>query len=203
MPEKLDLKRSFKEYYAAPKKPVIFDPGPVTCLTIAGRGAPGGEDFTARVGALYAMAYTVKMSRRPSGARDYTIGSLEAQWWSESGRCFLELPRDQWCWKLLILTPDFVGQPELARAAAALQKRGRAPAAPDVKLEKLSEGRCVQMLHIGPYESEGGTIATMTAFAKSKGLSPHGLHHEIYLSDPRRVPPEKLKTILRLPVTSR
>ena len=200
MADKIDLKKVFKADYVAAKKPVLLTIGKATYLAITGRGAPGGPEFQARVGALYAMAYTVKMTRKFGGEQDYTIGSLEAQWWTDDGRCLPDAPREQWCWTLLIRTPDFVKRAELANAAETLRKKAKAPEASEVRLETLAEGRCVQMLHVGPYDREGDTMAVMTAFAESNGMTLHGLHHEIYISDPRRVPAEKLKTILRQPV---
>ena len=110
------------------------------------------------------------------------------------------MPKDQWRWRLLIRTPEFVAAKELAAAAAKLIAKGKPAEVNQVKLETIDEGRCVQMLHIGPYDREGDTVAGMGAFAGEHGLKFAGPHHEIYISDPRRVAPEKLKTILRLPV---
>jgi hypothetical protein len=100
----------------------------------------------------------------------------------------------------MIRTPPIVTQQELAEAVAKLLQKGKAPGADQVKLESIPEGRCVQMLHVGPYDQESRTIAAMKAFAEQQGLAFHGRHHEIYLSDPRRIAPEKLRTILRIPV---
>jgi hypothetical protein len=100
----------------------------------------------------------------------------------------------------MIRTPDFVGEKDLQEAIAACQKKGQVLEVAKVRLETLHEGLCVQVLHVGPYSEEGETIARMNEFAKQRGLSFHGLHHEIYLSDPRRVSPDRLKTILRMPV---
>jgi hypothetical protein len=100
----------------------------------------------------------------------------------------------------LIRTPEFVRAAEIKKAAAVLLEKGKPADVKEVKLEPLAEGRCVQMLHVGPYDKEPETVSAMQAFAESKGLALHGLHHEIYISDPRRVPPERLKTILRHPV---
>jgi hypothetical protein len=199
--EKIDLNKVWKADYAAPTQPVLLTLKKATYLAIAGQGAPGGAEFETRIGALYAMAYTIKMTRKFGDKQDYTISKLEAQWWADDpDRCFAELPKDQWRWKLLIRTPEFVKPAELEQARAVLRKRGKAPEVADVKLESITEGRCVQMLHVGPYDREGETAAVMQAFAESKALRFHGRHHDIYISDPRRVPPEKLKTILRQPV---
>jgi hypothetical protein len=131
---------------------------------------------------------------------DYAVGKLEAQWWTDGGLDFANLPRDQWRWNLLIRTPDFIRARDPRQAVAVLLKRGKGEDVKRVRLESLAEGQCVQMLHVGPYERECETIAAMQAFAGKKQLEFSGRHHEIYLSDPRRVPPERLKTILRHPV---
>ncbi len=125
---------------------------------------------------------------------------LEGQWWSEPEPNFAKLPQDQWLWKLLIRTPDFINEADLRQAVAVLLKRGKGEDVKRVRLESLTEGPCVQMLHVGPYDKEPETIAVMKAFAEGKHFEFSGKHHEIYLSDPRRVPPERLKTILRVPV---
>jgi hypothetical protein len=108
--------------------------------------------------------------------------------------------KEQWTWQMLIRTPKFVTPKEVAEAIAVLVKRGKGEDVQRVRLESLQEGLCVQVVHIGPYENEGATVAAMKSFAEGEGLQFHGVHHEIYLSDPRRVAPAKLKTIVRHPV---
>ncbi|MCU0918169.1 MAG: GyrI-like domain-containing protein [Planctomycetes bacterium] len=199
--EKIDLFKQHKDQYVAAKKPVLVTMDEATYLTITGRGAPGGPEFTDRIGALYGVAFTVKMTRKFAGRQDFAIGKLETQWWLDGdSHDFGRVPRERWNWRLMIRTPPGVAPRELEDAARKLLAKGKAPAAEQVKLESLTEGPCVQMLHVGPYAEEGRTIEAMRTFAESQGLTLHGRHHEIYLSDPRRVPPEKLKTILRLPV---
>jgi len=195
---KLDLGKLFRAEYAAPRKPVLFETAPSCYLAVDGQGAPGGAIFQARIGALYAIAYTVKMTRKFSGGQDYTISRLEGRYLNLG--CDPMPPKEQWRWQLLIRTPEFVAAEELARAVAVLRKRGKEGDAAMVRLETIAEGRCVQMLHVGPYEKEGDTVAAMAQFVAGQGLRCAGPHHEIYLSDPRRVAPGKLKTILRLPV---
>jgi len=200
--EKIDLSKLHKEEYAAPKKPVLLDIGPATYLAISGQGEPGGPLFTQHIGALYAVAFTIKMTRKFAGEQDYAVGKLEAQWWCDGPEDnFAQVPKTQWRWRLLIRTPDFVKASELARAVEVLKKKGKTEPVEAVRLESVAEGRCVQMLHVGPYDREPETLAVMKAHAEKHGLKFHARHHEIYLSDPRRVPPEKLKTILRHPVT--
>ena len=196
--EKIDLATLWKSDYATPRKPVLLNMSDAVYLAIEGQGEPGGAEFSAKVGALYAMAYTIKMTRKFDGRTDYTVSKLEAQWWgSEMETCFAGLPRDHWRWRLMIRTPEFVTPSELDAARAALRKRGNAAGTEAVKLYPLIEGQCVQMLHLGPYEKVGETMEKMLSFAAAQGFAAIGLHHEIYISDPRRVPVERLKTILR------
>jgi hypothetical protein len=197
---KIDLYKLNKADYATTRKPALVELKPAAYLAIAGQGAPGGERFTASIGALYGVAFTIKMTRKFAGQQDYGVCKLEGQWWSEPAQDFGKLPPDQWLWKLLIRTPDFIKEEELRRAVAVLLKRGKGEDVKRVRLESLAEGLCVQMLHVGPYDKEHETIAVMKAFAEKQQCELSGKHHEIYLSDPRRVPPERLKTILRHPV---
>ena len=203
MPQsKIDLYKQHKSKYAATRKPALVKISKAQYLSIEGQSAPGTELFTASIGALYSVAFTVKMTRKFSGRQDYAVCKLEAQWWCDGRQDFTAAPQRDWRWLLLIRTPDFVNQKEVESAVAVLLKRGKGKDVERVKLESLSEGNCVQMLHVGPYEKEHETIGLMKTFAASKRHSFHGRHHEIYLSDPRRVAPAKLKTILRMPVTA-
>ena len=201
--KKLDLYKANKDEYAASKvKPQLVQTHEAQYLTVEGQGEPGGDVFQAKVGAMYSMAFTIKMTRKFAGQGDYKIAPLEGLWWVDgSGTDFFQTPRETWRWKLLIRTPDAVGPDDLARAGETLRSKNKPPGFEAVRLERICEGQCVQMLHVGPYATEAETIAKMLKLADENGLSLHGLHHEIYLSDPRRVPPERLRTILRLPVT--
>jgi hypothetical protein len=179
---------------------VLIDTAPAQYLGITGRGEPGGDAFTQAVGALYNVAFTVKMARKFAGTV-YTVSKLEALWWGAGpDDDFMFLPRDQWNWQLLIRTPDFISRSEVSGAIATLVGRGKPARVRDVELVTIDEGSCVQMLHIGPYTEEWRSLEAMHAFAEREGREVHGRHHEIYLSDPRRVAPAKLKTILRLAV---
>jgi len=198
MPAKLDLYKLHKDEYITPRKPALIKTKPAKYLAIAGKGAPGGDDFTACIGALYGMAFTIKMTRKFAGKQDYAVCKLEGQWFFD--RDPAETPREEWRWKLMIRTPDFISEADRKKAVVTLLKRGKAPEVEEVTLEGIDEGQCVQMLHVGPYDRESETIAVMKQFAAAKGFAFAGPHHEIYLSDPRRVPPERLKTILREPV---
>lgn len=198
---KLDLYKVHAAEYAAPKRPAVVVTRPGRYLTIDGKGEPGGAEFREKVGALYAMAYTIKMGKKRMG-QDYKVAGLEGQWWVPGHPCRAAMarPRREWRWKLLIRVPDFVRRPCLLGAARLLREKGKGAAVAAVKLETITEGRCVQQLHVGPYAAEGTTLDAMEAFAEEQGLTFTGRHHEIYLSDPGRTKPEKLRTILRHPV---
>lgn len=186
--------------YVAPKKPLILGTTPAVYLGIEGRGAPGGPEFEVAIGALYGMAYTIKMSRKFAGLSDYPVWKLEARYLNLKDR-HQKPPKEEWLWQLLIRTPDWVNEAELAQARKTLAKRGRDAGCQRVSLSRIAEGLCVQMLHIGPYEEECRTLDFMRAHAQAQGLRfGAGPHHEIYLSDPRRVEPARLRTILRVPV---
>jgi len=198
--EKIDLFRQFKDQYATPKTPTLVGMPPAYYLTITGQGEPGGEVFSLKMGALYGAAYGLKFAHKKAGP-DYKIAPLEGLWWGVRGGIgFLDEHRSTWQWRLLIRTPEFIGRAELDASVDVLIGKGKGPELRDVSLEWIEEGTCVQVLHVGPYSEESKTLAAMEEFAAARGLKPHGLHHEIYLSDPRRVPPERLRTILRMPV---
>jgi hypothetical protein len=201
MTAKLDLYKLHKSEYVAPRKPVIVRVKSAQYLTIDGRGAPGGPRFTACIGALYGAAFTIKMTRKFAGKQDYAVCKLEGQWFF--GGDPAEIPREKWKWKLMIRTPDFVSPKDLKAAVETLLKRGKPREIEEVALEIIDEGDCVQMLHVGPYEKECESMALMRSSAGASGLALGGPHHEIYLSDPRRVPAERLKTILRSPTRRR
>ena len=197
---KLDLFQAHKAEYAAPRHPVILQIAQATYLGIAGRGAPGGEAFQEAATALYSVAFAIKMASKLAG-RDYSVCKLEGLWWVDAGQSFSTEPRARWSWRLLIRTPDFIGKREAEAARKELAKKGKGPLAEEVELTPIDENQCVQMLHAGPYDREPETIRRMEDFAAGQGYRFNGLHHEIYLSDPRRVVPEKLRTVLRIPVS--
>lgn len=192
---KIDLFREHRDEYAMPAAPTLIRTGPGRYLTVSGTGSPEGVDFKRKLGALYGTAYTIKFASKKSG-KDFKVGILEGLWWTEAGGSdFLTAPRAEWRWKLLIRVPGFVTVKDVAAALRSLRaKRGETA---EVTLETLREGRVVQMLHVGAYADEPRSIAAMDDFVRAKGMRFRGPHHEIYLSDPRRVAPSRLRTILR------
>ncbi len=199
---KLDLTKEYKTYYMAKTTPDIveFDEG--RFLTIEGEGAPGGKEFTAKVEALYALAYGIKMPMKKEG-KDFTVAKLEGLWWVDSEKPFMDVPRGEWQWKFLIRMPEFVKSENVEKAKAEVIKKKGIELIDEIKFEKITEGKCVQVLHIGSYSTEAESLAKMRKLMEEKNLIENGIHHEIYLSDPRRVLEEKMKTILRQTVKER
>ncbi len=201
MLQKLNLVSAHKAEYAQPKAPALLHIGPGQYLAVDGEGDPNGPAFQDAVGALYSVAYTIKMRKKRDGT-DYAVAPLEGLWPASAGLApELAQPKAGWRWTALIRTPDFIEAEDLERAVAELERKKKGgPALGRVRLERLEEGDCVQMLHVGPYAAEAATVAAMHAFAAAHGRTLRGRHHEIYLSDPRRTAPERMKTILRQPV---
>lgn len=157
-------------------------------LAASGEGQPGGELFQALIGALFTMAWSIKMKRKSAGEETFKMAQLEGTYESMTK------------WTLAIEVPDYVTSTEVKKTASELIAKGKPESVRQVALITQKKQRCVQMLHVGPYADEPRTIDAMTAFAAGQGLGLAGPHHEIYYSDPGRVAPEKLKTVLRYPV---
>lgn len=195
--EKLDLYRLHRDEYVTPGKPTLVDVGPARYLVISGQGAPADKAFQDAIGALYNVAFTIKMTQKSTG-KDYKVCPLEGLWWCANGEAsFNSQDPKSWNWKLMIRVPEFITQKDRDEAVDQLYKKGKPAQVSEVSLETVAEGRCVQVLYVGRYDQETEMIAGMMEFARQQGLAFHGVHHEIYLSDPRRVPAARLRTILR------
>lgn len=198
---KLDLTTKYKQYYTAKSTPVIVESGEIPYLTIEGKGEPAGKIFTKSVETLYPLAYGIKKICKAQG-KDFAVPKLEGLWWVKSSKPALEVPRENWFWKLLIRMPDFVTSKIVEDAKEEVFKKKGLQLIKETKFEKINEGKCIQIMHIGPYSTEPETIEKIKDFMKDKGFTENGLHHEIYISDPRKTPPNKMKTILRQPITA-
>lgn len=196
---KIDLIKEDKNYYTAKTNPRIVEFPIVSYLTIEGNGEPAGKAFTEAVQAMYPLAYGIKGLCKKDG-RDFAVAKLEGLWWVKSKKPALEVPREEWYWKLLIRLPDFVTSEIVDKARHEVMKKKGIDLLREIKYEKMAEGKCIQVLHIGPYSTEPETIEKMKKMMKENNLTENGLHHEIYLSDPRKTPPQKMKTILRQPI---
>jgi hypothetical protein len=189
---KVDIVREYKDEYATPKAPMMVRTRPAKYLAADGSGPPGDDAFQDMIGATYGVAYTIKFTKKKAG-QDFKVAPLEGLWWPDP-------EPSNWRWRLLIRMPDFVEEEDLEQAALELRRKGKGEQSDRIRLETLDEGECVQMLHVGPYDAEQPTMDAMHAFAQANGFDVKGPHHEIYLSDPRRVAPEKIRTILRYSV---
>ena len=196
---KLDLLKEYKVYYKAGTKPEIVEFDPIQYLAVEGKGEPAGEEFTSKIEVLYPLAYGIKKVCKDEG-NDFGVPKLEGLWWVKDNKSALEVPRSEWCWKLLIRMPEFVTEGMMVSVQPEVAKKKKNELIHDISFEKISEGRCVQIIHIGPYSTEPETINKLIAFIAESGLSVNGLHHEIYLSDPRKTEPLKMKTLIRYPV---
>jgi hypothetical protein len=195
---KIDLKKQHKALFAPKKTPEIVSVPRLAYLMIDGRGAPESDAFMDAVAALYSAAYTLKFLVKGGGRTDFAVAPLGARWWADDWDAFIAGRREEWQWTAMILQPDHVAAADFDATLDELARKKKCTAAHDrLRLETLEEGPCVQVLHLGPYADEGPAIAAMHAFAEAQGYALTGRHHEVYLSDPRRTAPEKLKTVLR------
>jgi hypothetical protein len=200
----VDLRRAHSELYSATAEPTLVDVPELPYLMIDGAGDPNtAPEYAEAVQALYSVAYTIRFAlKRRDDPVDAPVMPLQGLWWVPDMRTFTVGDKSAWLWTLLILqgpavTPSFADD---ARATA-LRKKGL-PAIERVRFETFAEGRAAQVLHRGPYSTEGPTIEALHRFIADQGLALTGKHHEIYLGDPRRAAPEKLRTIIRQPVAS-
>lgn len=200
---KIDLKKQIATY-AAPRGRFELVSVPVSqFLMIDGHGDPNTtQAYADALTTLYPVAYKLKFLSKNELDRDYTVMPLEALWWSEDMASFTAArDKSQWDWTVMIMAPDWIAAEHFDAAREEVQRKGGAPALDAIRLETLDEGLAVQTLHLGPYDDEGPVLDAMHHdFIPSQALRMTGKHHEIYLSDPRRTAPEKLKTILRQPV---
>ncbi|QNK61545.1 GyrI-like domain-containing protein [Pedobacter sp. PAMC26386] len=192
--EKLDLAKLFKTYYSAGKAPALIGMEHAKYISISGIGDPNEQPFADKVKSLYAIAYTIKFMHKAI-KQDFVVAKLEALW---DLNAFT--PRTHWKYRLLIRIPDYIQQESLLTAIEEVIAKKQLPLAKTIELYTMREKDVVQMMHTGPFSSEPKVIQQLHAYIEKKGLQKTGLHHEIYLTDFRSTPPEKLKTILRQPV---
>jgi len=201
---KYDVKREHKDLYA-PRNTTwtLLDVPELTYLAVDGRGDPNTSPaYAAAVEALYAVAYTLKFATRQETG-DFVVGPLEGLWWHEDPTVFTARAKESWNWTMLLHLPDWVTADQLDDARAAATAKKKLPAIAEVRQLTLREGRCAQVLHVGSYDEEGPVLATLhDEFLPANGLREAGDHHEVYLGDPRRTEPARLRTVLRQPVSA-
>lgn len=204
-----DFKKEYKEFYMPPRKPTIVDIPQMNYLAVRGKGDPNADDgeYKASIGLLYAIAFTIKMSKlgdhRIDGYFDYVVPPLEGFWRQEGVNGIDYTRKGDFEFISVMRLPDFVTRAEFEWAMGEATVKKKADFS-KVEFMTLTEGLCVQMMHIGPYDDEPASIKLMEDFAREQGyvidLSDARRHHEIYLSDPRRTASDKLKTVLRHPI---
>ena len=201
--EKLDLKKQWKHLYQPPAGEItVVNVPPLTYLMVDGEGDPNkSKAFEQAVEALYSLSYTLKFSLKKSPrAIDYGVMPLEGLWWADDPRVSMQTDKSAWKWTAMILQPEFISRRNVDAAFEEVRKKKNPAALERVRFETLDEGECVQTLYFGPFSEEGPTIQRMHDAIHAAGKKIHGKHHEIYLSDPRRTVPAKLRTILRQPM---
>jgi len=200
---KVDFKKDLKEFYSPPKKFVIVEVPEMQFLMVDGHGDPNvAQEYQDALEALYALAYKIKFISKVQLGKDYVVPPLEGLWWAEDMETFTTTrDKSQWDWTMMIMTPGWIDVEMFTSTLEAVQKGKNPSALEKVRMESYHEGLSVQIMHIGSYDEEGPTLMKLhQEFLPRNGYKENGKHHEIYLGDPRRVAPEKLKTVLRQPV---
>ena len=204
-----DYKKEYKEFYMPKNKPSIVDVPKMNYIAVRGKGNPNDEDgeYKQTIGLLYGIAYTIKMSKKTehqiNGFFDYVVPPLEGFWWQEGINGIDYSHKEDFCWISLIRLPDFVTKADFDWAVEEATRKKKTDFS-KVEFLTYQEGLCVQCMHIGSYDNEPETVELMNSYAQENGyvtdISATRYHHEIYLSDARKVAPEKLKTVIRHPI---
>jgi hypothetical protein len=184
-----------------PRKPVLVKVPAMKYLTVGGRGDPAtSSDFRDAIGALYGLAYTMKFMLKARGVTEAVPMPLEGLFWADDMSAFMKARRGEWRWTLMLLQPPSVDATLLKEARAQLLRKKKGAKLPTVRLQRFAEGTCAQVLHLGPYAEERPTIEGLHRFIEESGYVRTGRHHEIYISQPGRGDPAKMKTVIRQPM---
>ena len=198
-PAKIDLVRELPELYRPPTDPVLVEVPEMAFLMVDGTGDPNtSDDFRDAIQALYSVSYTAKFRMKKEGV-DYKVPPMEALWWSADFEDFLQARKGSWSWTAMIPQPSVVTDDVIEEAREEAGRKKSLPALAKLRFERFEEGLCAQLMHIGPYSEERQNMERLHAFVAEQGKRLRGKHHEIYLGDPSRTKPERLKTIIRQP----
>jgi hypothetical protein len=200
---RVDYKKDLKHLYFPTAKEVVTVTVPeMNFLMADGAGDPNtSEAFREAIQALYGASYTLKfMLKKRKSSPDYSVGPLEALWWSLPGKDLDLADKSSWKWTVMIMQPDFITGEDVVRALEEVRAKKGAAGLKVVRFEKFEEGLSAQIMHIGPYSKEAPTIERLHAYIRETGRSRRGDHHEIYIGDPRRAAPERMKTVIRQPM---
>jgi len=203
--QKVDFKKTLKHLYNPPPKFVLVEVPLMRFVMVDGHGDPNtSQSYQDAIEALYAVAYKTKFISKKEFGQDYTVPPLEGLWWAEDMEAFTtNLDKSQWDWTMMIMTPDWISRAVFDEVVSRVRSSKNPVALDLVRLEDYSEGLAAQVMYVGAYADEGPAIRALHDFIDQSGHLLNGKHHEIYLSDPRRVAPEKLKTVIRQPVRPR
>ena len=202
---KLDFRRELGDLYDARDVPALIEVPPIRFLMVDGHGDPNGsKTFHQAVEALNAVAYALRFRVRalPDGV-DFEVMPLEGLWWIPNARVWDFDDKSDWDWTLMLAQPDIVTTELVAEAMETVRTRRKLAALADVRYERFEEGTCAQLLHRGPFSAERPSLERLYDFVKRQGSMPVGKHHEVYLTDPQRTAPERMRTIIRQPVVPR
>ena len=194
---------SVEQLYRATPTPRLVRVPPLTFLGIDGHGDPNtSQTYVDAVSALFSMSYAAKFAIKKASGQNVKVSPLEGLWWADDMETFLTGRKSDWDWTMMIRQPDLVTGDLVERLAAEVSAKKSLPAIPDLRLVAIAEGTAAQVLHVGPYADEGPTIERLHTYIRDRGFvfdGRHQKHHEIYLGDPRRAAPAKLRTIIRQP----
>ncbi len=200
--DKIDLKKELKSLYNPSSKEITtIDVPAMNFLLIDGEGAPTSSQFIEAVEALFSVSYTLKFIIKKGKGVDYGVMPLEGLWWVDDMTKFNADQKDEWKWTAMIMQPKYVDASDVTLAVEQVKKKKKLVALPKVRFESFKEGNAAQIMYVGPFSAEGPTITKIHAYIENSGHTLSGKHHEIYLNNPATAAPEKLKTILRQPMS--
>jgi hypothetical protein len=200
--DKIDLKKELKSLYNPSSKEITtIDVPAMNFLLIDGEGAPTSSQFIEAVEALFSVSYTLKFIIKKGKGVDYGVMPLEGLWWVDDMNKFNADQKDEWKWTAMIMQPKYVDASDVTLAVEQVKKKKKLVALPKVRFESFKEGNAAQIMYVGPFSAEGPTITKIHSYIEKSGHTLSGKHHEVYLNNPATTAPEKLKTILRQPMS--
>jgi hypothetical protein len=199
--DKVDLKKELKNLYNPSSKEVtVVDVPAMNFLLVNGEGAPASPKYIEAIEALFSVSYTLKFIVKKAKGIDYAVMPLEGLWWADDMTKFSADKKDEWKWTAMIMQPKYVTADDINLAVEQVKKKKNLSTLLKVRFESFKEGSAAQIMYVGPFSAEGPTIAKINAQIQNSGHALSGKHHEIYLNNPAKTAPEKLKTIIRQPM---
>ena len=199
--DNVDLKKELKNLYSPSAKEVsVVDVPAMNFLLIDGQGSPSSPQYHEAIEALFSVSYALKFMVKKAQGVDYGVMPLEGLWWVDDMTKFSAERKDEWKWTAMIMQPKYVTEKDVKATIEQTRKKKNLPALPKLRFESFHEGKAAQIMHVGPFSAEGPNIAKIHDAIRKSGHALSGKHHEIYLNDPSKTAPEKLKTVLRQPM---